>query len=324
MRIVVLAGREAFLQQEAAARLAEVLTAEHGDVARFSLDGETAELADVLDELRSYALFEPHKLVVLDAADKFLKGEERRRPMEAYAEKPAEHATLLMRADTWRPGRFDKLVARVGVVIKCKPLNDREAVQWCIRRCPDRHGLKIEPAAAELLVERIGADLARLDGELAKLVAFSGGGGPVTRDDVVELVGRSREEQAWALQTAIMSGTPAGALGKLRELLEVSRLDTTLVMWAIGDLLRRVHAAGRLMRQGAGGQELRRDLRLWGPTGERVLQVARSAEPALIAQLLHEAAETDRRNKSSARNKAQVERNLEALTLRVTDTVGSA
>ena len=73
MRIVVLHGREPFLMTQATHVLAERLAEAHGDVARFALDGETAELADVLDELRSGALFEPHKLVIVDAADKFIK-----------------------------------------------------------------------------------------------------------------------------------------------------------------------------------------------------------------------------------------------------------
>ncbi len=319
MRIVVLHGREPFLQSEATHRLAELLAAEHGDAARFSIDGETATLSDVLDELRSYALFEPHKLVIVDAADRFLAGDARRRPMEAYAAQPAEHATLLMRAETWRPGKFDKLVAAVGTVIKCEPLKDREAVAWCRDNAQARHGAAIERQAAELLVQRLGPGLSRLDSELAKLVAFSGGSRSITRADVGELVGRSREEQAWALQTAIMSGTPATAVAKLRELLDVSRLDTTLVMWAISDLLRRVHAAAQLLRQGASGQDLRRTLKLWGPTGERVVEVARSTEPRRIAQLLHEAVETDVRSK---RGLGDAQRNLEALTLRVTDTIG--
>ena len=108
MRIVVLHGKEPFLINEASRRYTDLLREAYGDVARFDFDGETAEIADVLDELRSLALFEPHKLVVVDAADKFLaeanadedvpKPKKRqlscRRLLEAYAEKPVEQASL--------------------------------------------------------------------------------------------------------------------------------------------------------------------------------------------------------------------------------------
>ena len=114
MRIVVLHGKEPFLIGEGTARLADALRAAFGSIAKFSLEGETAELAAVLDELRSFALFEPHKLVVVDNADKFVSGDQRRRALEAYAQNPTEQATLLLRSEGWRPGKFDKLVAKVS------------------------------------------------------------------------------------------------------------------------------------------------------------------------------------------------------------------
>ena len=47
-----------------------------------------------------------------------------RQLMEAYAEAPAADATLLMRADSWRAGKIDKLVAKAGAVIKFEPPNE--------------------------------------------------------------------------------------------------------------------------------------------------------------------------------------------------------
>ncbi len=331
MRIVVLHGKEQFLINEASRRYTDLLREAYGDVARFDFDGETAEIADVLDELRSLALFEPHKLVVVDAADKFLaeanadedvpKPKKRqlscRRILEAYAEKPVEQASLLLRADFWRAGKLDKLVAKVGVVRKYAPLKEAEAVKWCVEACSGRHGAKIDRAAARLLVERVGTGLARLDTELAKLAAFSGSG-TIGLDEVRELVGRSREEQAWALQSAIMSGSAAEACTKLRELLEISRIDETLVAWAITDMLRRIHTASQLIRQGVGEQSFRQSLRMAWPPGDRMLEVARRAEPRRIAELFNEAVGTVHRTRSSFGDR---ERNLEVLTVRVTDTI---
>ena len=331
MRIVVLHGKEPFLISEASRRYTDLLREAYGEVARFDFDGETAEIADVLDELRSFALFEPHKLVVVDSADKFLaesdvdedepKPKKRqlscRRILEAYAEKPVEQASLLLRAEIWRAGKLDKLVAKVGAVRKYAPLKEAEAVTWCVEACPGRHGTRIDRAAARLLVERVGTGLARLDTELAKLGAFSGSE-TIGLDVVRELVGRSREEQAWALQSAIMSGSVAEACTKLRELLEISRIDETLVSWAITDMLRRIHTASQLIRQGVGEQSFRQSLRLSWPPGDRMLEVARRAEPRRIAELFNEAIATVYRTRSSFGDR---ERNLEALTVRVTDTI---
>ncbi len=138
MRILVLHGKEPYLIASASKRFENLLREEFGDIARFEFDGETAELALVLDELRSFALFEPHKLVIVDAADKFLaeqprddddgkkaprsRQSPRRRALEAYADNPVAQASLLLRADTWRPGKLDKIVAGIGAVIKFEPL----------------------------------------------------------------------------------------------------------------------------------------------------------------------------------------------------------
>ncbi len=93
MRIVVLHGRESFLVREGTTRLTGLLREQFGGVDQFDFEGDTAELADVLDELRSYALFQGHKLVVVDVADQFVAGDTRRRALEAYAAQPSEGAT---------------------------------------------------------------------------------------------------------------------------------------------------------------------------------------------------------------------------------------
>ncbi len=332
MRILVLHGREPYLIGEVSKRYADVLSEHYGTVARFEFDGERVELADLLDELRSLALFEPHKLVILDAADVFLSGgrrgaevetgpktraNPRRRALEAYAQSPLAHASLLMRAETWRPGKLDKIVAKVGAVLKCEPLREADAVRWCVEACTRRHGATIDRSAARLLVERVGTGLGRLDGELAKLVAFAGSRS-IGPDDVRELVGRSREEQAWALQSAIMSGSATQACTKLRELMEISRIEEVLVTWAITDLLRRIHTASQLIRQGQREQNFLQSLRLRWPPGDRILDVARRTEPAPIGELLGEAMKTIQRMRSGVGNPA---RNLEVLTVRVTDSI---
>ena len=319
MRIVVLHGKELLLIHEATQRLITTLRDANGEIEQFSFDGASASLADVLDELRSYGLIQRHKLVIVDSADKFLTREGYRRAMEGYAKSPVEEATLLMRAETWRKGNFDKLVTKVGALAKCDLLSDTQATSWCIEECQNRHGCSIQRSAAMLLVERLGCGLVRLDSELAKLAAFVGSDNAINRDDVAALVGRSREEQAWVLQSAIMSGRTSEALSKLRDLFEVSQLPEVLVMWAISDLLRRLHGAAQLLRQGQSPRAIAQQLRLWGPTGNRIVDTARRSAPRRFANLLQIAVQSDRQSK---RGLGRPDRNLERLTVLVTDTIG--
>ena len=324
MRVVLLHGKESFLKEEATTELGRVLTEAFDDYEQFNFEGSSVSLADVLDELRSYGLIQRHKLVVVDEADKFLARDVSpkavyRRAIEAYTKAPVDEATLLLRADSWRKCNLDKLITKVGTSIKCEPLSDALAVTWCIKRASANHGREIQRPAAVSLVERLGTSLIRLDTELAKLSAFVGPDDQISRKDVQELVGQSREEQAWVLQSAIMTGQGQEALGKLRELLDISQVPKELVMWAVSDLLRRLHTTAQLLRQGVSPRAIISQLKLWGASGNRIIDVARKGEPIKFAQLLQLAIDTDRRSKVGL---GSYIRNVERLTVYVTDTIG--
>jgi DNA polymerase-3 subunit delta len=279
MRIVVLTGKDSFLRVERSHQLQKALEERHGSVDRFDFDGASASLSAVLDELRSYGLLSQHKLVIVDNAEAFLGAEDRRRAMERYAESPQQESTLLMRAGArWNPGKFDRLVeACGGAVIKCDAPSDAEAIRWCGVRAERRHGATLGPGVAELLVEKVGPDLARLDSELAKLASAAGQGAPITRALVVEFVGLSREEQAWELQGVLLREGAKGALEKLSELVRVSGVPATMVGWSIVDIMRKVHDAARLLEQGQQEFAAAKQLRLWGDSQAVVMRAARQA-----------------------------------------------
>jgi DNA polymerase III delta subunit len=119
----------------------------------------------------------------------------KRRAMEEYAKSPVPDATLLMRADTWRKGNLDKLIAKVGTVVECRELDMTKAadvataVAWARARCAKRYECEIDEKAARLLVENAGASLLHLDAELLKLANFVGQGKAITSDAVGQLVG---------------------------------------------------------------------------------------------------------------------------------------
>ncbi len=303
MRVVVLHGKDAFLRLERGRQLESSLQERFGGVDRMDLDGTNAALADVLDNLRTPGLFAGHKLVVLENAEAFMGAEDRRRAMERYAENPCAEATLLMRcASGWRPGNFDKLVAKVGAVIKCDSPTPMEAVKWCAARSLRRHQAEMEPAAAELLVEKLGPDLGRLDAELGKLAAAAARPGAgttkVTRAIVQEFTGLSREEQAWEIQGPVLEGKADAALVKLDELLRVSRVPEVMIGWSLVDLARKVHDASCLLSQGESEGAVAKALKLWGPASSSVVRAGRRIKPADAARLFRMAVETDRATKN--------------------------
>jgi len=333
-RVVVLHGPEAFLRSLYTDQLKAALTKVHGEIEIVRHDGRASQAVDVLDDCRSFGLIQQHKLVIIDDADEFLKSSEddddegaaeaaravgrktNRQLIESYCASPSDSATLLLRCTTWRGGRLDKLIPEVGAVVACEELSDDRAVAWVGRRAPSRYQSSIDTPTAALLVERLGADLGRLDSELSKLSSAAGEGKPITRQLVVELVGQSREEEVWGVQQTLLAGDATANLVHVRELLNVSRVPTQQMMWAISDLARKVHAMSAGLRAGMNPFSLAGTLKLWGPAKDAVTHAAHRTTPASAAKLFGACVDMDARTKSGF---SDPERAIDVLAVRFAD-----
>lgn len=312
--ILVLHGKEAFLRADYTRQLKAKLLKSHGDLETVHFDGLTSAPADVLDECRSFGLMQQHKLVVADNADHLVKGDARPL-MERYAEHPAQSATLVLRCDTWNRGNLDKLIdAAGGEIVKCEDLPVQQALAWATNRAVEAHAVKLAPDAGRLLIERVGGDLGRIDSELAKL-AVEATGGTISAEQVGELVGMTREEVVWTIQDLLLTAGPEELLTQLRVILDNSKSDQTVVtFYAAMDLCRKLHAAARGFEQRMNPADIAKRLKLWGPSRDAILGVARKIDPNEAAALLTRAVDADRRSKSGLGKPA---RTLEMLSLEI-------
>ena len=319
MRMVILHGKEQFLMHRYSEMLQEALVSEYGDIDVVTFDGEQADLASVLDEVRTFDLLMRHKLIVIDKADSFVASKESsktspRKALERYAESPVEHSTVLLRASTWRPGNLDKAVNKIGLVYKLAQLSETDSMRWCIGRAKKSYECECEPNAAQLLVQKIGTSLTRLDHELQKLSAAVESSKIIKQEDIVQMVGLSREEQAWEIQSALLSGNLKEAMSKLGELLHVSRQPKELLMWSIIDLTRRLNAASELLDCGRSQGEIRKSLKLFGPSGDSIIAKAKAHKTNELAALFTHAVAIDVQTRSGL---LEGEHGLEQLTVHV-------
>jgi DNA polymerase III subunit delta len=322
-RIAALVGKEHFLQLELTQQLKQLLEKAHGEVAVFRFDGLSAQLADILDECRTFGLMAQYKLVIVDNADQVIK-EDNRPLMERYACAPCDSATLILRTDKWHAGKLDDLICKVGTIIRCEAKTHHEAAAWALANCQRRHNATIEKPAAELLVNRIGTDLGRLDTELEKL-AVSATTDPtkpaiITMRHVADMVGLTREEEAWVVQDSLLSGNPAASIGHIHTILENSRRDANIPLaWACLDLARKLNAAAQGLSQGANPWSLGGKLKLWPESRkEAILNIARRVPPHRLAALLNDAVAADFKQKTGG---GDPDRLLEVLALRFAQTL---
>jgi len=205
--VCVVFGDELFLRRQAVRAIRRVVLG--GDEGEFSLstfDGSTAELADVLGELATVAMFGPgQRLVVVEGADEFVS--RYRAELEDYVAQPTGRGVLVLDVKAF-PGntRLYKAVVAEGLAIDCKCPAAAGVVRWLGSWAVQAHRVQVSQAAAEMLVEMIGSELGLLDQELAKLALLTGSGQKITPEMVGRLAGGWRARTAWDLLDAVLAG----------------------------------------------------------------------------------------------------------------------
>lgn len=244
--VYALVGSDSFLQLQ---KLSEILRLMPKDVQRVDVDGERATLSDVLDELRSFAMFGGAKLVVVRDADEFLV--RFREQLEDYVARPTDSATLVLRLPSLdKRQRIYKAIDKLGGIEVCEP--PRDVARWAAERARAAHRITLSPDAAHLLAELIGDDLGRIDNELAKLAIDADDvKGPVTPERISRSVSFQREQEMWDLSNALAAGDTTEALRRWRHLIQLDssaefRAITWLGMW-LEDVALALHgAAGKV------------------------------------------------------------------------------
>ncbi len=319
-RVLVLHGPEAFVQQQHLEALREALRQKHREVQTIHFEGETCALSDVLDELRSFGLMADYKIVVVEGSEKFVTSH--RPALERYAAAPVDHATLVLKAETWRPGNLDKAIAKVGCVLKCEAPTGARLLQWVTQRAAAAHSRTLTPPAAQLLVQRVGAHLMALDNELAKLALLVEPQASIDEALVGELVGRASDEKAWAVQEPMLkallapfTGVPQ-ALGSLHELVNLADESDIAVSYFVADLFRKLDLAARMKQQGINDFQIGRELKLWGDRQTLFMQALKAHRSSATARWFDRVIACDRGAKSGW---GEPMRNLECFCALLTD-----
>jgi DNA polymerase III delta subunit len=254
--IYALVGPDPFLQLQ---HVAEIVASLGPGANRVDVDGERADLADVLDEVRSFSLFGSGKVVVVQSADALIT--RFREQLENYVLKPSDSAVLVLRlAALPATQRIAKAIAKTGVIIPCTPPKD--LAKWITERARSTHALKVGPDVARLLADYVGDDLARLDNELAKL-ALTITGDEAKPQDVMAGVAYQREQELSEMVNALAAGKVTDALRRWRRLLQTDssaefRAVTWLSMW-----LNNVRKALALRKSGTPAAAIPGIIRLW-------------------------------------------------------------
>lgn len=137
---------------------------------------------------------------------------------------PAGNCLILTAEDVDKRKKLYKIIAEAGVVhyfgeVKSETAR-KETLQRQAQRLLESNGKKLSPAAWIALGRKTGFDLRRSMSELEKLISYVGDKALIDKDDVEEAVGRTKEEEIFALTTALSEKNQLAALDALKNLLD--------------------------------------------------------------------------------------------------------
>lgn len=301
---LLLLGPEAYQRQ----KIREALIGARSEDAVTRHDLSQATLAEVVDDARSLSLFAAERVIWVSNAelamprgkaaeaeddgegDGAAAGAGDAAPLAAYLKDPTPGVTLVFEAirfdfegdDKRKLERVRKFYGAVSEVVELQKFSSHDARQEA-EALSRQAGFRIDGAALDLLVEALGADIARIAVEIEKLSLFAQDR-PVGVDDIAALVPDARATTIFALVNALGRRDRARSLEILDTLTKEGEY-LPLALAFLSTQFRTALAAREAGLKGPGQVQshfTRLGLPMWGARAEQVWQtVTRFSKPQL-------------------------------------------
>ena len=300
---VLLLGPEAYERR----RIKEGLTAAFAEGAVAQLDLAEVTLAAILDDARALSLFASERLIWVVNAEAALPAPSKSAaeddpeaesstgggdaaPLAAYLKNPTPGVLLVFEAmrfdfegdDKRKQDRVRKFYSALRDVVELRRFAAHEARaegELLARRA----GLAIQPDALDLLVEALGADIARIAVEIEKLALYAGTRA-ISSDDIANLVPDARATTIFALVNALGRRDRTRAL-ELLDTLTSEGIYLPLALTFLSTQFRLAMAAreaGLKSAQQVQAHFTRMGVPMWGSRADQVWQtVAKFGKPQL-------------------------------------------
>ncbi len=155
--VCVIYGKNDYLRRRAVdAVLARELAGGDPALDLIRADGIKAEVAEVLDDVRTTSLLGGRRVVRVDDADTFIT--RHREILERYVAKPCTTGCLRLVCTNFdKRTRLYKAAQKSAEIIECQPIRGRALADWILEIARSEHGKRITPPTAAYLIEQAGA-----------------------------------------------------------------------------------------------------------------------------------------------------------------------
>ncbi len=207
----------------------------------------------LLAAIPAMSLTETRRYLLADGVDRW-----RDRQLDAVAAALADlppDLTVVLIARAKAPAKLSKAVkAAKGEIHEFEAPKARDMPPVLVGDAK-RLGFLLEPAAARLLVDRMGAEPVRLRNELERLLLWAGEGGQVTAADLEAMVVDTSEAAVWSLSDALIENDAAKATALAEQLVSQGENVTGLI-YGIASRLRKACAAATQLEEGASPRQV--------------------------------------------------------------------
>ncbi|HKH65576.1 MAG TPA: DNA polymerase III subunit delta [Solirubrobacterales bacterium] len=178
----------------------------------------------------------------------------------ALAELPPDLTLVLICRDKPAAKLMKAVKAASGEVHEFEAPKARDMPRVLVAEA-QRLGLRLEPAAARMLVDRMGANPVRLRNELERLALWAGEGGSVTSADLEEMITDTSEAAVWSLSDALIEGDTAAAL-RIGERLIGQGENVTGLIYGLASRLRSACTAAAQLEEGIPPKQVESKLKM--------------------------------------------------------------
>lgn len=241
--IVVIAGDDPFLIGNECQHLLEsLLTPDEREMGLSEIRADAAEIADVLDELRTLPFLASKRVVLIKDAEPFVKSYTDN--LITYLDNPSPTGTLVLTATSWdKRTRFHKKLKTFNGLVEIGKLWDNQLPAYVSSYASRAHQLRLDNQICQLLVELVGDDPGRLCREMDKLVVYIAPKKTATTADVEALIGHNRMFDAFGVIDAVSKSQTDQAITRLRNMFQANKDAEYTVVGAFSFHFRRLFRA---------------------------------------------------------------------------------
>jgi DNA polymerase-3 subunit delta len=296
-------------------RCREALIAASPGVEAEQYDASETPLAAIVDDARAMSLFASERLIFVNGAEaavpRTLRSDDDEEGgssgpsggadvLEAYVKSPTPGVTVVFEATRWdfegddktKSERARKFYGAIVEVVEFRRFGVDEA-RGELDRIARAANVRLDPQAAEALVEALAADVSRIAIEIEKLSLY---GKPIAADDLPLLVPDARQSTIFALVNAVGRRDRARSLETLDALVREGEY-LPLALTFLATQFRMALVAKEANLRGASqvqGHFQRAGVQMWGSRAEQVSVTAGKFSKEQLERGLKLIFETDR------------------------------